>query len=136
MNICTLAIFAATIESHFGYDWEDRQPCKCETSQKSPDVLFDSVLIVCFTRNQQMPDCWIRHLGCPCYLSLVRGSRRGQWVRGPPLENSQKYRVCYCYWSRSPEKSKKLPASMLGHHHQTGEAPFKWCFADGPMMAR
>ena len=34
------------IESRFGYDCEDRQPCKCETSQKSPDVSFDSALII------------------------------------------------------------------------------------------
>ena len=50
------------IESRFGYDYEDRQSCKCETSQKITRCLFDSVLIIQFVtlfrlqrtnRNQQ-----------------------------------------------------------------------------------
>ena len=36
-----------------------------------------------------------------------------------------------------PLKITKLPSqhSMLGHHRPTSEAPFKWHFAGGPMMA-
>ena len=71
-------------ESRFGYDCEDRQSCKCETSQKSPDVTFDSALIIQFvtvyvpiSRNQQKPEDHDYHLGCPCYLSLMRESRGG-----------------------------------------------------------
>ena len=43
------------IESRFGYDCEDRQSCKCETSQKITRCLFDSVLIIQsahYSRNQ------------------------------------------------------------------------------------
>ena len=36
------------IESHFGYDYENRQSCECETSQKITRCLFDSVLIIQF----------------------------------------------------------------------------------------
>ena len=35
-----------SIESHFGYDYKDRQLSKCETSQKITRSLFDSVLII------------------------------------------------------------------------------------------
>ena len=37
-----------------------------------------------------------------------------------------------------PLKNTKLPNqhSMLRHHRHASETPFKWRFADGPMMAR
>ena len=64
----------------------------------------------------------------------MRGSR-GRGCRGfaPTPEKSQKYSVT----GRDPLKITKVPSqhSMLSHHRHTSETPFKWHFADGPIMA-
>ena len=115
MNICVL-------ESRFGYDCEDRRPCKYETSQKSPDVLFDSVLIIQFSTEPR----W--HLGGRCYLFLMRGSRRGQRIRTPPPEN---HKSIGFFSTTGPDPLKNhmtsKPASTLGH------LPFRLRADDGPL---
>ena len=61
------------------------------------------------------------------------GGDRGS---GPPLEDDKNIGFLS---SAGPDSFKitKLPSqhSILGHHWQPSETPFKWCFAGGPMMA-
>ena len=78
---------------------------------------------------------------------IMGGSRGGggQGVQTPPPEKSQKSRVSYQYWSRSPENNHKAskPAfecwAIIGppakRHLPASETPFKWRFACGPIMA-
>ena len=55
----------------------------------------------------------------------------------PPLKNHKNIGFLS---NTGPDHLKitKLPSqhSMLGHHRNASETPFKWCFAGGPMMAR
>ena len=62
-----------------------------------------------------------------------RGVDRGS---GPPLKITK-----IGFLSNTgpdPLKMTMLPfqLSMLGHHRPASETPFKWRFADGPLMAR
>ena len=91
VNICR--------QSHFGYDCEDRPPCKCETSQKSPDFLFDSVLIIQFVTleiNRSQPETTIALNSSPRLplLSVPHARiQKGAVGLGSPPEKSQKDRV-------------------------------------------
>ena len=75
------------IESRFGYDCEDRQPCKCETSQKSPDVSFDSALIIFVT----LFICRSQKTTITCTTVICPSCANPEWGgggRGPdPLRN-------------------------------------------------
>ena len=84
------------IESRFGYDYEDRQSCKCEMSQKNhPMFIWQRTdNSICYTVrlrrtiveiNRRLR--WIRHLSCPCFLFLVRRSREGAGGPDSPLKN-------------------------------------------------
>ena len=57
----------------------------------------------------------------PPFSPLKIIKNRGSWHTGPV-----------------PFKISKLPSqhSMLGHQRHANEAPFKWCFAGGPMIGR
>ena len=130
------------IESRVGYDCEDRQPCKYKTSQKSPDVLFDSVLIIQFVAleiDRSQTETTIAMNSSP-WLPLLSAPhsriQKGAGVR-TPLKNHKSIgflRVTGPYPLKNHKASK--PASMLGHHPHISEASFKWLFAEGPMMAR
>ena len=52
--------------------------------------------------------------------------QKGYWDRNP-LENHSD-RVLQHYWSGS--------LYQAGHYRPASEAPFKWCFAGRPIMAR
>ena len=56
---------------------------------------------------------------------------------GPPLKNLKNIEF-FSKPGPDPPKITKLPSqhSMLGHHPQDYETPFKWRFAGGSMMAR
>ena len=57
---------------------------------------------------------------------------------GPdPPEKSQKFRI-FSNTGPDPLKNHKttMPEFNVGHHRHTSEAPFKWGFTGGPMMAR
>ena len=65
------------------------------------------------------------------------GSRRGQGVRTPPLQNFKNIRFLSNI-GLNPLKitTLQIQHSMLGHHRHTSETPFKWRFAGWPLMVR
>ena len=69
---------------------------------------------------------------CLVYVFYMGGSRGG---RGPQKNN--KNIVFLSNTGSDPLKHHKAtkPTSNLGHHQHVSETPFKWRFADGPMMA-
>ena len=60
----------------------------------------------------------------------------GRWS-APPLENYKNIGFL-SITGPDPLKITQLPIqhSMLGHHRPASETPWKWRFADGPLMAR
>ena len=70
---------------------------------------------------------------------LMGGSRGvGDKESGHPTLKNHKNIGFLSNTGPDPLKITKLPSkhSMLGHHQQASERPFKWLFASGPMMAR
>ena len=67
------------------------------------------------------------------FIKHARIQREGGAGDSPPPLKSQKYSVT----GPDPLKITKVPSqhSMLSHHRHTSETPFKWHFADGPIMA-
>ena len=105
------------IESRFGYDCEDRQPCKYETSQKSPDVLFDSVLIIQFV-NLEINRTTIALSSSPmlpCYI--VPYARILKVAGGPDPTKNLKSIGFLSTTGPDPLKNYNAskPASTLGH---------------------
>ena len=69
------------------------------------------------------------------YRLTMGGSRGGQGVR-TPLKNHKNIGFLNNICSDTLKITKlQSQHSMLGHHQPASEAPFKWCFAGGPMMA-
>ena len=63
--------------------------------------------------------------------------REGQGVR-TPLEKSQKYRVSWQYWSRSPEKSQSYQTciqflAIIGTPAKRHSMAFRWWANDDPL---
>ena len=69
------------------------------------------------------------------FLTCMGGSRGGD--RGTPLKDHKKIGFL-SNTGPDPLKIAKLLGqnSMLGHHQDASEGPFKWRFAGRPMMAR
>ena len=69
----------------------------------------------------------------------MRGSRGGQGFRTPTTTLKNKKNIGLpSNIGQDPVRITKLPSqhSMFGHHRHASETPFKWRFADGPMVAR
>ena len=69
------------------------------------------------------------------FLTCMGRSRGGE--RGTPLKDHEKIGVL-SNTVPDPLKIAKLLGqnSMLGHHQDASETPYKWRFAGGPMIAR